>query len=332
MRYREIPGTGVILSKIGFGCGGNAGLMIRGSAAEQRKVIARALELGINYFDVAPDYGAGRAEQALGDALAVLGARETIITTKVEIRSSDLPDIAGHIERSARESQRRLGRERIDVLQIHNGPTASPPPMANGDYHHLWIEHFLRPGGAVEGLQRLLRDGTVGHVGFVCRGEDVNEVRRLLETGVFSLINLNFSLINPSAAASGPVFHGERDHGGVIDVAKAAGCGVAVFSPLAGGLLSGEITPNPLSRPRRGAPSAVERAERFAVLARSERSMAQAAYQFVLDHPGVTTAIGGFSSIEQLEEIAAPGIACLSAADREQIGEIWRSSSGAVPA
>ena len=48
--------------------------MVRGSPAEQQAVIARALELGVNYFDTAPDYGAGLAEQALGDALEAVRA------------------------------------------------------------------------------------------------------------------------------------------------------------------------------------------------------------------------------------------------------------------
>ena len=56
MHYRRIAKTTLNLSEIGFGCGGNAGLMVRGNRAEQQRVVARAVELGINYFDTAPDY------------------------------------------------------------------------------------------------------------------------------------------------------------------------------------------------------------------------------------------------------------------------------------
>jgi len=73
MRYRAIPDTGLSLSEIGFGCGGNAGLMVRGDRAEQIRVIARALDQGINYFDLAPDYGDGLAESNLGIALKEIG-------------------------------------------------------------------------------------------------------------------------------------------------------------------------------------------------------------------------------------------------------------------
>jgi len=70
--------------------------MVKGDPSEQRRVIARALELGINYFDNAPDYGDGIAESNLGAALQDLGA-EAYVTTKVEVRQQDLADIAGHI-------------------------------------------------------------------------------------------------------------------------------------------------------------------------------------------------------------------------------------------
>ena len=324
MQYRVIPGAQLRISEIGFGCGGNAGLMVRGSAAEQRQVISRALELGVNYFDTAPDYGAGVAEQALGDALKAIDASQPIITTKVEVRRGDLDDIAAHVERSAKESLRRLGR--IDILQIHNGPTAAPPPMQGDDYHHLWIDHFLGRRGAAEGLRRVLELGIVGHVGFVCRGDDVAQVRTLLETGLFGLINLPFSLINPSAAAGCPAPAGERDYGGVLELAQQGGCGVAVFSPLAGGRLSDQAPQHALARPRRGASSAQERAAQSSLLARTGRSLAQAAYQFVLGNPGVTTAIGGFSSVDQLEEIAAvSGEPPIPAETMAEIETIWRS-------
>jgi aryl-alcohol dehydrogenase-like predicted oxidoreductase len=83
MQYRRIGATDLSISEIGFGCGGNAGLMVRGELPEQIRVIERALALGITYFDNAPDYGNGRAEENLGRALKELGARP-VINSKVE--------------------------------------------------------------------------------------------------------------------------------------------------------------------------------------------------------------------------------------------------------
>jgi L-glyceraldehyde 3-phosphate reductase len=109
-----------MVSEIAFGCGGNAGLMVRGSAAEQLPIVARALELGVNYFDNAPDYGNGVAETNLGVVLKSLGARP-ILNTKVEIRAENLDDVADHVVRSAEASLRRLGVDHVDMFQIHNG-------------------------------------------------------------------------------------------------------------------------------------------------------------------------------------------------------------------
>jgi aryl-alcohol dehydrogenase-like predicted oxidoreductase len=132
--------------------------MVRGSPDEQRRVVSRAVELGINYFDNAPDYGNGIAEENLGRVLKALKIRP-VITSKVEVRHTDLGDIAGHVVRSTEESLKRLGVDSLDILQIHNGPAPSPPRLEGRAYTQLWIEDYLRPGGALEGLQRVLRDG-----------------------------------------------------------------------------------------------------------------------------------------------------------------------------
>ncbi|MDA1129307.1 MAG: aldo/keto reductase [Chloroflexi bacterium] len=78
MNYRELGGTGLQVSEIGFGCGGNAGLMVKGTPEQQREAVSRAPELGINYFDQAPDYGDGVSETNLGRVLKDLGAQPYI--------------------------------------------------------------------------------------------------------------------------------------------------------------------------------------------------------------------------------------------------------------
>jgi aryl-alcohol dehydrogenase-like predicted oxidoreductase len=126
VEYRRVGTTELRVSEIGFGCGGNAGLMVRGSPEEQRQVVARAVELGINYFDNAPDYGNGLAEENLGRVLKALKI-QPFITSKVEVRRTDLGNIAGHVVRSTEDSLQRLGVDYLDFLQIHNGPAPSPP-------------------------------------------------------------------------------------------------------------------------------------------------------------------------------------------------------------
>src|SRR5260221_94228 len=163
MKYRRVGSTDLSLSEIGFGSGGNAGLMVRGSLAEQRHAVARAWELGITYFDTAPDYGDGAAEQNLGRVIKDLAIRP-IINSKVEIRAENLGDIAGHVVRSAEASLKRLGVDSLDFLQIHNGPIAGPTALAGSGYATLAVGDFLKPGGALDGLRRLKGAGKARHL------------------------------------------------------------------------------------------------------------------------------------------------------------------------
>ncbi|HEY1300507.1 MAG TPA: aldo/keto reductase, partial [Stellaceae bacterium] len=65
MEMRTLGRTGIRVSALGFGCGAVGGLMVKGAAADQERAVARALELGINYFDTAAMYGNGESEKNL---------------------------------------------------------------------------------------------------------------------------------------------------------------------------------------------------------------------------------------------------------------------------
>jgi L-glyceraldehyde 3-phosphate reductase len=231
MKYRTVGTTGLSISEIGFGTGGTAGLMINGSHEEQLRAIERAIELGINYFDESPDYGDGVSESNLGRILAELGVRP-VITTKVEVRNENLDDIAGHVERSVDASLKRLGVDYVDFVQIHNGPVAAKPDLQGRAYNILWIEDYLRPGGAIEGLQRIVRNGKTRFVGFICRGNDGPQVRQLIDKGVQLPTLLHAD--QPVRGDDNPVACKSTRFGDVIGYAQSKGVGTAVC-PLAGG-------------------------------------------------------------------------------------------------
>ena len=81
MERRRFGRTGLEVSALGFGGGNVGGLMVRGTPAEQERAVARAVELGINYFDTAPSYGDGESELNLGRVLKVLRPNITLGTT-----------------------------------------------------------------------------------------------------------------------------------------------------------------------------------------------------------------------------------------------------------
>ncbi len=311
MRYRRVGNTDLSLSEIGFGCGGNAGLMVRGEAREQISAVERALALGVTYFDNAPDYGGGLAEENLGHALKVLGAKP-IVNSKVEIRAENLGDIRGHVVRSAERSLKRLGIEQLDIFQVHNGPASSRPTLKGQNYRQLWLDDYMRPEGVCEAIDQLKAAGKIRHAGFICRGDDADAVATLLDTGMFALLNVPYTLLNPTAGFRKPDRLEAKDFGNVFEIAERRGVGAAIYSPLAGGFLADTFVRgegfHPLAR-RADSQSPMTqiiaaRVARLAFLPNEGESLAQAAYRFILSHPAVTTVIGGFSSIEQLDELA----------------------------
>jgi aryl-alcohol dehydrogenase-like predicted oxidoreductase len=334
MQYREVGKTGVRISEIGFGGGGNAGLMIKGTPEEQRDAIERALDLGINYFDQAPDYGTGVSETNLGRALKTLGVRP-YITDKVEVRAENLDDIAGHVVRSVDESLQRLGVDYIDFLQIHNGPVSTRPELSGRSYTHLWVEDYLRPGGALEGLERVKRAGKARFIGFITRGNDGAAARQLIDTGVFSLLNASVNLINPSASQKPYGMQVDADYDGILNYAAAHGVGAAIYSPLANGVLTDNTLrggdPHPLARGARTSEAATlasQQASAFRFLSNSG-GLAQAATRFVLGLPGVTVVLGGFSDRAQVEEaVACSGKGPLSEEQLVRIEMAWRANLG----
>lgn len=336
MEYRLVPSCGLSVSEIAFGCGGTAGLMVRGDFKDQVAAAARAIELGINYFDNSPDYGDGVAEENLGKVMRELGVRPLVVT-KVEVRPGDMGDIAGHVERSVEASLKRLGVDWVDLVQIHNGPVAEKPELGPREYRILWIEDYFKPGGAMEGLDRILAAGKTRTVGFICRGDDGRQVRELLGTGRFHMINLVYNLVNPSAGWElPPGLRVKEDFGGVIEAAEEHGVGVAVYSPLQGGALSDAgvagADPHPLSGNRRGGPAQEllrRQATALSFLRNGDRSLAQAAYNFILMNSGVTTVLGGFSDIPQIEELAdASGAPPLTPEEMARVEIVWRSNFG----
>jgi L-glyceraldehyde 3-phosphate reductase len=318
--------------------------MVHGSAEEQLRAIERAIDLGINYFDTSPDYGDGVSETNLGNALRTLRVRP-IITTKVEVRAANLSDIASHVERSVDSSLERLGVGYVDIVQIHNGPTATRPDLKGREYRVLGIEDYLQRNGAIEGLERIKRAGKTRFLGFCCRGNDGGPVRQLIDTGLFHLVNVIYTLMNPSAVIEVPRgLKVSPDFGQVIPYARERGVGTAIYSPLGGGVLTdamvGGQNPHPLAAAAQQGEGGNGRLEHrryqarqasgLAFLSRGGRhSLAQSAIRFILMEPGVTAVLGGFSDAHQVEDVAAAsGAGPLTPEEMARIEMVWRANFG----
>jgi L-galactose dehydrogenase/L-glyceraldehyde 3-phosphate reductase len=315
MEQRALGRTGLVVSGLGFGCGAIGGLMVRGEAAEQRRAVARALEAGIRYFDTAPSYGDGRSEENLGRVLSELGrtGAEPVVGTKFRIGPEDLGDVPGAIRRSLEASLRRLRRERVHLLQLHNrivsgaasgGAAGATGAGAAGGA--LTAEQVLGP--VADGLQAVREAGLAEHAGITGTG-DTEAVRRVLESGRFETAQIFFNALNPSAGWPGRVDPGGHDFGGIIDTAAARGLGVIVIRPLAAGAAAARAE----RHPNAGAPGGIvgeayeddlARAQALAALAADLglEGPVELALRFALAKAGVATVLVGFSDAAQLSE------------------------------
>jgi L-galactose dehydrogenase/L-glyceraldehyde 3-phosphate reductase len=304
MEYRVLGRTNLRVSALGFGCGNVGGLMIRGTRAERERAVGRALELGVNFFDTAPAYGDGVSEEHLGETLQSLRA-QCLVATKVRLGADGLADPEKAVARSFETSLRRLRRDRVDLLQLHDPIRVA---RAGGE------------PGAGEALDRILpafealrRAGKVGFVGMTAIG-DTPAIHRVLEAGAVDSAQVPFNLLNPSAGYGLPPGFPGQDHGRLLERTRAQRIGVVVIRVLAGGALSGELARHPIAVPSvdpiaSGPDYATDvgQAQALRVLVREGHaaSLVEAALRFPLGSDAVSTVLLGCSSLEHLEGAAA---------------------------
>ncbi len=296
MQYARLGNTGLIVSKLAFGAmtfGTGQGPFaavskVQGELADQ--MIGKTLDAGVNHFNTADAYTGGQSEQMLGKAL---GARrkDVVISTKVGFRSG--PPILHqglsrqHILASCEGSLKRLGTDYIDVYLVHRVDLNTP------------IEE------TVEALDTLVRAGKVRYPGFsnwpawmAAKAVGIQDKNGLAR---FRAAELYYSLLG-------------RDFEYDLDAfVRDAGIGVLVWSPLAGGLLSGKYTrENPqggggrlssmemLPHDRNKAYEVVDALR--AIAGSHGASVAQVALAWLLTRTAVSSVLIGANKMEQLED------------------------------
>lgn len=312
MKYRRLGRSGLELSEVAFGTGDNAGGIVYGTPAHQRALVERALELGVTTFDCSPDYGKGLGEANLGRVLKELGA-DPIVITKVEIMPEDFGRMGERVRESLRDSLLRLGRDHVDVFMLHNPIRHTREPQIR-----LWTP--LTPRDVLDEIlpaMVALRDAGLTRVlGVACEAAEPSAVREVAASGELGMINAWFNLANPSAARPVTGLAPRDRYDGLFDVAREFDLGVVVIRPLAGGALTGPILErgnsgrHELSRgylrdqPDVFAPE-LERGRRFAALHRpGVQTISETGLRYILGMQPVTSVVGGFSDVAQLDEAA----------------------------
>lgn len=251
-----------------------------GVDADQAATTLRAVLDGpIRFVDTSNSYGGGESERRIGAALAEIGGLpdDLLLTTKVDPdESGDFS--AARVRRSLDESSERLGLDIFPLVFLH-------------DPEKISFEYAMGPGGPVEGLLALQREGRIGQLGVA--GGPIDLLRRFVATGLFdaALSHNRWTLLDRSA---GPLY----------DDCAARGVAVLNAAPFGGGLL----VKGPEAAPRyayKEIPGALlaSAAQLQQACERAGVPLAAAALQFSLRDPRIDSTVVGITRPERLTEI-----------------------------
>lgn len=267
MRYRRVEKTGWDVSILGFGC------MRFHDADTARAAVHRAVELGVNYFDVAPCYCGSNSEAWLGEALKGLDRSKLIITAKSSAGNGgtelcDYDPKGGFGVRTADQARRQIERS-MELLGVDHL-----------DMYQFWALHSdnvfqegLKKGGFLEGVLKAHQEGLFDYIGMTTHSEADDIIHFVKDSPYeFDMVTLPFHLVNAGRTKA-------------IDYLAQRGIGVAVMNPLAGGLLTRKV---PLMNELAAQAGA--------------KSMTEAALRSVAYTPGVTAALNGITYVEHAEE------------------------------
>jgi aryl-alcohol dehydrogenase-like predicted oxidoreductase len=304
MQYREIRGTGIEVSAVGFGVW-TVGTTWWGVKDRQTGIdlLRRAFDRGVTFYDTADTYDHGNAETILHEALGE-HRDEIVIATKFGYDIYNYPDSQGqqerphdwspaYMRRALEQSLNRLGTDRIDLYQLHN-----PRIDAIRD-DALWAE-----------LDKARDDGLIRHYG-VALGPAI-DMRQIDEA--------NEAITRRGATPQIIYNFLEQDLGrGIIPTANQHGASVLVRVPHSSGLLDGTVkketefeagdhrnwrlTTN--EKRRLWLDNGLRKVERFEHMTGPRRSIGQLALQFILHEPSIASILPNIYDAEGLDDFCA---------------------------
>ncbi len=324
MKMREFGSSGITASEVGFGLWTiSTGWWGEHSDESAIALLREAYELGITLYDTADTYGEGRGETLLQKALG--DVRDDItIATKFGYDIYSPWERKGHVERphdwspdyvryALEQSLHRLGTDRVDVYQLHN------PRM-----------DAIRSEEVFAVLDEAVAAGKIRSYG-VALGPAIG----WREEGLEALRTRNL--------AAAQIIHNllEQDPGReLIEAARVGSTGLMIRVPHSSGMLEGHYTRDTVfaendhrrHRPKEWLTEGLRKVETLGFLTEG-RTLGQAAIQWLLAEPVVTTVLPNIYNSEQLREFAAaPETPELSTAELERVAELYASDFAAEPA
>ncbi|MRG55925.1 aldo/keto reductase [Phyllobacterium sp. SYP-B3895] len=317
MEYRQLGRSGLIVSCLSLGTmtmGGKGNFAKTGDTDLEgaKRQIGMALDAGINLFDTADIYSAGASEEIVGQALK--GKRDSVlIATKARFRMGSEINDAGlsryHIIRAAEASLKRLGTDHIDLYQLHQWDGLAP------------IDETL------EALDTLIRSGKVRYAGV----SNFSAWHLMKAIGTAALKNY----IAPVSQQIHYSLEAREAEYELIPATLDQQLGVLVWSPLAGGLLSGKYRrdkdapegtrqlANWGEPPIRDQERLYDIVDVLVEIAESrDVSAAQIALAWLLGRSGITSVIVGARTDEQLADNLQAAEISLTSDERERLDEV----------
>jgi aryl-alcohol dehydrogenase-like predicted oxidoreductase len=318
MDYIHLGRTGLMVSRL---CLGTMNFGPRVSEQDSFKIMDRALELGINFFDTANTYGEqlgqGLTEQIIGRWLAQGGGRREriVLATKVFGRMGEGVNdgrlSAYHIRRAVEDSLRRLQTDHIDLYQMHHFDPGTP-------WEEIW-----------QAMEILVQAGKVIYVGSSnFAAWNIAQAQAEASRRNFMGLVCEQSLYNLSVRTV------ELE---VIPACRNYGLGLIAWSPLAGGMLAGE--PEDGDQMRRTSQRTRERIEKHRQQRQAYLNLcrelgehpAEVALAWLLHNPAVTAPIIGPRTQEQLESSLHSLEINLEEDTLRKLDEIWPGPGGEAP-
>lgn len=268
MDYRVLGTSSLNVSVIGFGC-----MSLKQSEKESIQLLQQAVNTGINFFDTADLYDKGDNEQVVGKALKEKRS-QLVIATKVgnqwreDGSGWDWNPRKEYILKAVEKSLKRLQTDYIDLYQLHGGTIEDP------------IEE------TIEAFELLKTQGKILHYGISSIRPNV--IREYIHRSHITSVLMQYSLLD------------RRPEEECISLITQNKIGLLSRGALAQGLLAGKPAKDYLQLSKE---KVKEIASRVSSLSNEDRSPAQTAIRFVLQQPGMSSAIIGIRTREQLDEV-----------------------------
>lgn len=298
MKFKKVDKINEKLSVIGFGCWGISGPEYWDGTTDESsiKAIHKAIEYGVNFFDVAPVYGFGHAEEVLGKAIKGFRSK-IIIATKCGLIWDEQKRITNNLKpksifKEVEDSLKRLQTDYIDLYQLH------------------WPDPSLDIEETMDAMLELKKSGKIRYIGL--SNFSISEAKRAMQKAEISSMQGLYNMLERNANSYHNIPLEYRTEREILPFCLENGMAFFPYSPLLQGLLAGKFTGNESFKDVRAAnpnlsgekfKTYINVVKKLKIIANEiKKPLSQIALNWLIKSKAVTSVIAGVQNPQQLEE------------------------------